>query len=104
MSAAAVLPPWTAPELPDVLDRRARLDPDRPVPFGATVDVEHVLLSSLGLAVVTTIDSVPETVLPLTEAAVRGAQDHCTPRPVAWVPARPILVVPGLGDLGYGTR
>ncbi len=58
-----------APEIPDVLDR---LGPDwtriNHVPFGATVDVEHVLLSSLGLAVVTTIDSVPATVHPVAEA------------------------------------
>ncbi len=105
MSAAAVLHQWAAPELPDVLDR---LGPDWTridhVPFGATVDVEHVLLSSLGLAVVTTIDSVPETVHPLTEARWRARKVNALLGPVAWVPARAILVVPALGELGYGTR
>jgi len=104
MSAAAVLPVW-APELPEVLDR---LGPDWTridhVPFGATVDVEHVLLSSFGLAVVTTLDSVPETQHPISEARWRAHKVTALLGRVAWVPARPILVVPGLGPLGYGMR
>ena len=104
MSAAAVLQSW-APELPEVLDR---LGPDWTridhVPFGATVDVEHVLLSPLGLAVVTTLDSVPETQDPIAEARWRARKVTALLGPVAWVPARAILVVPGLGELGYGLR
>jgi hypothetical protein len=104
MSAAAVLPTW-APELPEVLDR---LGPDWTridhVPFGATVDVEHVLLSTHGLAVVTTLDAVPETQHPVTEARWRARKITALLGEVAWVPARAILVVPGLGELGYGVR
>jgi hypothetical protein len=107
MSAAAVLPVWTPelPGLPGILDR---LGPDwcrvDHVPFGATVDVEHVLLSPLGLAVVTTIESVPPTQHPIAEARWRARKITALLGPVAWVPARPILVVPGLGELGYGMR
>ena len=104
MSAAAVLHTW-APELPEVLDR---LGPDWTridhVPFGATVDVEHVLLSPHGLAVVTTLASVPETQHPITEARWRAHKITALLGEVAWVPARPILVVPGMGELGYGLR
>jgi hypothetical protein len=104
MSAAAVLPTWT-PELPEVLDR---LGPDWTridhVPFGATVDVEHVLLSTHGLAVVTTLDAVPETQHPVTEARWRARKITALLGEVAWVPARAVLVVPGLGDLGEGLR
>ncbi len=104
MSAAAVLHSW-APELPEVLDR---LGPDWTridrVPFGATVDIEHVLLSPYGLAVVTTLDSVPESVHPITEARWRARKITALLGPVAWVPARAILVVPGMGELGYGLR
>ena len=104
MSAAAVLHSW-APELPEVLDR---LGPDWTridrVPFGATVDIEHVLLSPFGLAVVTTLDSVPKTVHPVTEARWRARKITALLGRVAWVPARAILVVPGIGELGYGLR
>jgi hypothetical protein len=104
MSAAAVLPTW-APELPEVLDR---LGPDWTridhVPFGATVDVEHVLLSTHGLAVVTTLGAVPPTQHPVTEARWRARKITALLGEVEWVPARPILVVPGLGELGYGLR
>jgi hypothetical protein len=104
MSAAAVLHSW-APELPEVLDR---LGPDwiriDRVPFGATVDIEHVLLSPYGLAVVTTLDSVPESVHPITEARWRARKITALLGRVAWVPARAILVVPGMGELGYGLR
>src|SRR3954470_12109425 len=104
MSAAAVLHSW-APELPEVLDR---LGPDWTridrVPFGATVDIEHVLLSPFGLAVVTTLDSVPDAVHPITEARWRARKITALLGAVAWVPARAILAVPGLGELGYGLR
>jgi hypothetical protein len=104
MSAAAVLPTW-APELPEVLDR---LGPDWTridhVPFGATVDIEHVLLSTHGLAVVTTLGAVPATQHPVTEARWRARKITALLGEVEWVPARPILVVPGLGELGYGLR
>ena len=104
MSAAAVLHSW-APELPEVLDRLGpawtRIDR---VPFGATVDIEHVLLSPFGLAVVTTLDSLPETVNPITEARWRARKITALLGRVAWVPARAILVVPGIGELGYGLR
>ncbi len=104
MSAAAVLPTW-APDLPEVLDR---LGPDWTridhVPFGATVDVEHVLLSTHGLAVVTTLGAVPPTQHPVTEARWRARKITALLGEIQWVPARPILVVPGLGELGYGLR
>ena len=104
MSAAAVVHSW-APELPEVLDR---LGPDWTridrVPFGATVDIEHVLVSQHGLAVITTIESVPETQHPITEARWRAGKITALLGRVAWVPARAILVVPGIGSLGYGLR
>jgi hypothetical protein len=104
MIAAAVLPTW-APELPEVLDR---LGPDWTridhVPFGATVDVEHVLLSTHGLAVVTTLGAVPPTQHPVAEARWRARKITALLGEIQWVPARPILVVPGLGELGYGLR
>jgi hypothetical protein len=104
MSAAAVLPSWV-PELAEVLDR---LGPDWTridhVPFGATVDVEHVLLSPFGLAVVTTLESVPETQDPIAEARWRARKITALLGRIAWVPARAILVVPPLGELGHGLR
>jgi hypothetical protein len=104
MSAAAVLHHWE-PELPEVLDRLGpawtRIDH---VPFGATVDVDHVLLSQFGLAVVTTLESVPDTQDPIHEARWRARKVTALLGRVGWVPARSILVVPGLGELGYGLR
>jgi hypothetical protein len=104
MSAAAVLHTW-APGLGEVLDR---LGPDwtriEHVPFGATVDVEHVLLSTHGLAVVTTLETVPETQDPIAEARWRARKITALLGGVAWVPARPVLVVPRLGALGEGLR
>jgi hypothetical protein len=102
MSAIAVLH-RPAPPLPDVLDR---LGPTwtrvAHVPFGATVDVEHVLLSPDGLAVVTTLATVPPTQVPVAEARWRARKISALLSTVAWVPAQPILVVPGLGEHGYG--
>jgi hypothetical protein len=104
MSAAAVLP-VSGPDLTEVLDRLGpdwtRLDR---VPFGATVEVEHVLLSTHGLAVVTTLGSVPETQHPISEARWRARKITALLGRIAWVPARAILVVPGVGSLGYGLR
>lgn len=104
MTAAAVLPS-RAPELPEVLDRLGpewtRIDR---VPFGATVDIEHVLLSRFGLAVVTTLDAVPDTVHPITEARWRARKITALLGRVAWVPARAVLVVPRRGELDCGPR
>jgi hypothetical protein len=102
MSAAGVLPAWS-PELPEVLDRLGpgwiRVDH---VPFGATVDVEHVLLSPLGLAVVTTLESVPPTQDPVVEARWRARKITALLGRVAWTPARAVLVAPASSALGYG--
>jgi hypothetical protein len=104
MSAAAVLHTWE-PTLPEVLDR---LGPDwvrvDHVPFGATVDIEHVLVSTTGLAVVTTLDAVPASQHPVSEARWRARKVMSLLGRVAWVPALPILTVPGLGEHGYGMR
>ncbi len=104
MSAAAVLP-LRAPELPDVLDRLGpawiRVDH---VPFGASVDVEHVLLSTEGLAVVTTVESVPATQHPISEARWRARKVGALLGQVARVPARPVLVVSGAEAIGYGMQ
>jgi len=104
MSAATVLPIWT-PELPEVLDRLGaewvRIDH---VPFGATVDVEHVLLSPYGLAVVTTLDAVPPTQDPIVEARWRARKITALLGRVKWTPARAVLVAPSLGELGHGMR
>jgi hypothetical protein len=104
MTTAAVLHPRVS-ALPEFLDR---LGPDwiriDHVPFGATVDVEHVLLSTHGLAVVTTLERVPETQDPVSEARWRARKVTTLLGSVAWVPARAVLVVPGLGELGSGLR
>ena len=104
MSAAAVLH-LSAPDLPDVLDRLGpawiRIDH---VPFGATVDVEHVLLSTEGLAVVTTVESVPATQHPISEARWRAREVGALLGEVTRVPARPVLVVSGTESIGYGMQ
>src|SRR5438094_1012865 len=104
MATAAVFHPW-GPELPEVLDRLGpawtRVDH---VPFGTTVDVEHVLLSADGIAVVTTMESVPETQHPISEARWRARKVTALLGAVAWVPARPVLVVPAVSALGYGMQ
>jgi hypothetical protein len=104
MSAAAVLHLW-APDLPDVLDRLGpawiRIDH---VPFGATVDVEHVLLSTEGLAVVTTVDAVPSSQHPISEARWRARKVGALLGQVTRVPARPVLVVDGTETIGYGMQ
>ena len=104
MATAAVIHAWT-PELAEVLDQLgpAWTRVDR-VPFGATVDVEHVLLSSDGIAVVTTMESVPETQHPISEARWRARKITALLGAVAWVPARPVLVVPACSALGYGMQ
>src|SRR4051794_41852061 len=104
MSAAAVLHSW-APELPEVLDR---LGPDWTridrVPFGATVDIEHVLLSPFGLAVVTTLDSVPEAVHPVTEARWRARKITALLGRAPGQPARAIPAAPATAEPGTGPR
>jgi hypothetical protein len=104
MATAAILHAWT-PELPELLDRLGpgwtRVDH---VPFGATVDVEHVLLSADGIAVVTTAESVPETQHPIAEARWRARKITALLSARAWVPARPVLVVPAGSALGCGMQ
>src|SRR5262249_46411900 len=102
MRTATVLHHRTA-ELPAVLDRLGpawiRVDH---VPFGATVEVDHVLLSTDGLAVVTAIDSVPATQHPISEARWRARKVAALLGKVTRIPARPILVVSEHEPIGYG--
>jgi hypothetical protein len=105
MSAAAVLP---APSLhvDDLLlsglgPSWTRIDH---VPFGATVDVEQVLLATSGIAVVTTLAAVPTGRDPVSEARWRARKIEFLLDRVARVPAAPILVVPGGSPLGEGLR
>jgi hypothetical protein len=106
MTAAAVVRDW-GPDVPRVetlegLDRRwTRIDG---IPFGATVDIEHVLLSTSGLAVVTTPGVVPASQQPISEARWRARKIEFLLAPVALVPVQPILVVPGVTTFGYGMR
>jgi len=99
MSAAVVLPPW-APELPDVLDR---LGPAWTrighVPFGAAVDIEHVLLSDAGVAVVTTMADDEDLGHAISEARWRARKITALLGRVAWVPATPVLIASGLAQL-----
>jgi hypothetical protein len=103
--SAAVLPPPVVANLPTVLDRLGpswtRLDH---LPFGAAVDVEHVLLSTSGVAVVTTPATVPRSQHPATEARWRARKVTALLGQVAWVPALPVLVVPATGDVGCCMR
>jgi hypothetical protein len=105
MSAAAVLPVWVSDPGADRLAGLGRrwtcVDG---VPFGATVDVEHVLLSTAGLAVVTTAAAVPPSQHPLTEARWRARKIEFLLDPVARVPVQPVLIVPGITTFGYGMR
>jgi hypothetical protein len=105
VSAAAVVPVW-APEartesLPGLDRRWTRIDR---VPFGATVDVEHVVLSTSGLAAVTTTGVVPPSQHPISEARWRARKIEFLLDRVARVQVQPILVVPGLTTFGYGMR
>jgi len=104
VSAAAVLHTW-APTTAEVFDRLGprwtRIDH---VPFGDCLDIEHVLLSTSGLAVVTTVESVPVSQHPISEARWRARKIGFLLDPVARVQVLPVLVVPGLGSLGYGLR
>ncbi len=104
MSAAAVLHLWET-DLADVLDRLGpawiRIDH---VPFGATVDVEHVLLSTEGLAVVTTVEAVPATQHPIAEARWRACKVGALLGQVTRVPARPVLVVSATDAIAYGMQ
>jgi hypothetical protein len=104
MSAAAVLHPW-APATGSVLDRLGprwtRVDH---VPFGTSVDVEHVLLSTSTIAVVTRVETVPSAQHPVSEARWRARKIGFLLDRVARVQVLPVLAVPGLGPLGYGMR
>ena len=68
------------------------------------MDVEHVLLSTAGLAVVTTVAAIPPSQHPISEARWRARKIEFLVDVVARVPVQPILVVPGLTTFGYGLR
>jgi hypothetical protein len=78
------------------------------VPFGATVDVEHVLVGEAGVVVVTTMQETEELAHALTEARWRARKIMALLGPVQWVPATPVLVASGLAELeitgGYELR
>jgi hypothetical protein len=69
------------------------------VPFGATVDIEHVIISEAGVAVVTVMGETEELAHALTEARWRARKVMALLGPVQWVPATPVLVASGLADL-----
>jgi hypothetical protein len=69
------------------------------VPFGATVDVEHVLLSEAGVVVVTLMHETEELAHALTEARWRARKVMALLGPVQWISATPVLVACGLADL-----
>jgi hypothetical protein len=69
------------------------------VPFGATVDIEHVLLARTGISVVTTMDEHDELDEAVTEARWRARKITALLGRVAWVVALPVLVVSELAEL-----
>ena len=69
------------------------------VPFGATADVEHVLLAEVGVVVVTTMDDDEELTHALSVARHRARCVMSLVRPVQWVAAVPVLVASGLAEL-----
>jgi hypothetical protein len=69
------------------------------VPFGATVDVEHVLLAPTGVSVVTTMGEHDELDDAVTEARWRARKVMALLGRVAWVTALPVLVVSELAEL-----
>jgi len=69
------------------------------VPFGATVDIEHVLLARTGISVVTTMgdhDDLDDSVI---EARWRARKITALLGRVAWIAALPVLVVSELAEL-----
>ncbi len=69
------------------------------VPFGATVDIEHVLLSESGVVVFTTMADDEELAHAITEARWRARKIMALVGRVKWVPALPVLVASGLAEL-----
>ncbi len=69
------------------------------VPFGATVDIEHVLLGPSGISVITTMGAHDELAESVTEARWRARKITALLGRVAWVPACPVLVVSELAEL-----
>jgi hypothetical protein len=69
------------------------------VPFGATVDIDHVLLSEAGVVVFTSMTDDEELAHALTEARWRARKIMALVGRVAWVPALPVLVASGLAEL-----
>ena len=61
------------------------------VPFGATVDIEHVLLSEAGVVVFTTMADDEELGHAISEARWRARKVMALVGRVAWVPALPVL-------------
>jgi len=69
------------------------------VPFGATVDIEHVLLARTGISVVTTMGEHDELDDSVIEARWRARKITALLGRVAWVAALPVLVVSELAEL-----
>ena len=101
MRAALVLHPQTPERVHDhPLDalgpQWTRVDH---VPFGATVDIEHVLLARTGISVVTTMGDHDELDDSVIEARWRARKITALLGRVAWVAALPVLVVSELAEL-----
>jgi len=77
------------------------------VPFGATVDIEHVLLARTGISVVTTMGDHDELDEAIVDARWRARKITALLGRVAWVAALPVLFVSELAELsivgGYTT-
>lgn len=69
------------------------------VPFGVTVDLEHVLLARTGIAVVTTMGPDDELDDAVVEARWRARKITALLGRVQWVPALPVLIVSELAEL-----
>ena len=69
------------------------------VPFGATVDIEHVLLAPTGISVVTVMGEHDELDDAVVEARWRARKVTALLGRVAWTAALPVLVVSELAEL-----
>src|SRR5206468_2206085 len=69
------------------------------VPFGATVSIEHVLLATTGISVITTMDPDDELDVAVVEARWRARKVTALLGRVAWAPAQAVLVVSELAEL-----
>jgi hypothetical protein len=101
MRAALVLPsPARQPVPADLLaglgPAWTRIDH---VPFGATVDVEHVLVSEVGVVVVTVMRETEELAHAVAEARWRARKVMALLGRVQWVPATPVVVASGIAEL-----